>query len=79
MEQTLSNKLLTVTASSVGAELQSIRSNLTGHEYLLQGDPFYWKRRSPILFPIVGTVWDGKEYAMNQHGFARDMNSATVA
>lgn len=51
MEQTLSNKLLTVTASSVGAEPQSIRSNLTGHEYLLQGDPFYWKRRSPHSLP----------------------------
>lgn len=84
MEKTISNKLLTVTASSVGAELQSIRSNLTGYEYLWQGDPYYWKRRSPILFPIVGAVWDGKfrmdgkEYAMGQHGFARDMNFATV-
>lgn len=41
MERTLSNELLTVTASSLGAELQSIRNNLTGHEYLWQGDPYY--------------------------------------
>ena len=85
MERTLSNELLTVTASSLGAELQSIRNNLTGHEYLWQGDPCYWKRRSPILFPIVGAVWDGtfrmdgREFRMGQHGFARDMNFETVA
>lgn len=84
MEKTISNKWLTVTASSEGAELQSIKNNLTGHEYLWQGDPYYWKRRSPILFPIVGALWegkfrmDGKEYSMGQHGFARDMNFSTI-
>ena len=47
---------------------------------LWQGDPAYWKRRSPVLFPIVGSVWekrfrvDGQVYEMGQHGFARDMD-----
>ncbi len=59
-----------------GAELQSLQKD--GHEYLWQGDPAYWGRRAPILFPIVGQVAggvfrvDGKEYKMAQHGFARD-------
>lgn len=74
--QALSNGILTVSVSEFGAELQSIKKN--GHEYLWQGDPAFWGRRSPVLFPIVGSVWEkkfrvnGKEYEMGQHGFARD-------
>lgn len=63
-----------------GAELQSLKSD--GREYLWHGDPKYWGRRNPILFPMVGKVYDnvfrvdGKEYPMGQHGFARDMEFA---
>lgn len=59
-----------------GAELQSLTK--AGREYLWQGDPKYWGRRAPILFPIVGQVAGGVfrvkgvEYKMGQHGFARD-------
>lgn len=59
-----------------GAELQSLTQ--AGREYLWQGDPAYWGRRAPILFPIVGQVAGGVfrvkgvEYKMGQHGFARD-------
>lgn len=79
---TLKNEVLTVTVSDHGAELQSIRKGDT--EYLWQGDPAYWGRRSPVLFPIVGSVWekryrvDGKEYGLGQHGFARDMDFTLV-
>ena len=75
---TLSNEILTVNVSDHGAELQNIIRN--GVEYLWQGDPAYWGRRSPVLFPIVGSVWegryrvDGQEYRLGQHGFARDMD-----
>lgn len=78
----LNNGILTVEVSSHGAELQSIRKG--GTEYLWQGDPAYWGRRSPVLFPIVGSVWekryrvDGKEYGLGQHGFARDMDFIPV-
>lgn len=59
-----------------GAELQSLCCN--GKEYLWQGDPQYWGRRAPILFPIVGRLSgdnlriEGKTYTLKQHGFARD-------
>lgn len=59
-----------------GAELQSLLAN--GREYLWHGDPEFWGRRAPILFPIVGRLADdtlridGREYRMKQHGFARD-------
>lgn len=74
--QTLSNDVLTIAVSGHGAELQSIRKGDV--EYLWHGDPAYWGRRSPVLFPIVGSVWekryrvDGAEYSLGQHGFARD-------
>lgn len=59
-----------------GAELQSLTQ--AGRECLWQGDPAYWGRRAPILFPIVGQVAGGvfrvkgAVYKMGQHGFARD-------
>ena len=74
----LENEYLRVEASAFGAELQSIKDKTTDFEYLWHGDKAYWARRSPILFPIVGKVWNGRmlyqseEYPLSQHGFARD-------
>ena len=67
---------MNISVSKIGAELQSIIAN--SREYLWQGDPVFWGRRAPILFPIVGKLADdklrinGNEYTMKQHGFARD-------
>ncbi|MDL2215413.1 aldose 1-epimerase family protein, partial [Dysgonomonas sp. OttesenSCG-928-M03] len=78
--ETLYNELLTVKVSSLGAELSSISNNNTKQEYLWQADPAFWKRHSPVLFPIVGGLRNneyrnnGIPYTMTQHGFARDMN-----
>lgn len=82
---TLSNQQLTIQVSPEGAELCSIRGNQSHTEYLWQADPAFWKRHSPVLFPIVGSVWeneyrqDGKTYALSQHGFARDMTFTPVS
>ncbi len=76
--QTLRNDVLVVQVKEHGAELSSIKKGST--EYLWKADPAFWGRHSPVLFPIVGSVWkgkfrvDGKEFAMGQHGFARDMD-----
>lgn len=76
--KTLKNNHLTIAVKEHGAELSSIQCG--GREYLWQADPAYWKRHSPVLFPIVGSVWNGvyrvggKEYQLGQHGFARDMD-----
>lgn len=75
----LSNGIMEIAISAVGAELQSIRRVTAPWEYLWQGDATYWDRRSPILFPNVGKVWndeahiDGATYELHQHGFVRDM------
>ena len=71
--------------SKHGGELISFK--LDGEERIHQGENckdengrVYWKRHSPILFPIVGklkmnrTIIGGRVYEMYQHGFARDMD-----
>lgn len=76
----LKNEFLTITVNDFGAELSSIVSTQTGQSYLWNADPAYWKRHSPVLFPIVGSLrgkcyqYNGQEYSMSQHGFARDMD-----
>ncbi len=76
--KTLSNDKISIQIADHGAELISIVANET--EYLWQADPQFWGRHSPILFPIVGRVWNnvyrykGHLYELGQHGFARDMD-----
>ncbi len=75
----ISNDKITIQVDSMGAELKSLKDVATGREYMWNGDPQYWKRTSPVLFPLVGSLkdgvyrLDGREYPMGQHGFARDM------
>ena len=84
MKITLTNDVLAVVIDTHGAELQSIDNIRTGRHYLWHGDKADWGRRSPVLFPIVGSLWDGtfrmdgKEYGLGQHGFARDMEFAVM-
>lgn len=84
MKTTLSNTLLTLTIDSAGAEVHSLKNNRTGHEYIWTADKRFWGRHSPILFPLVGQVCEGKyrmdghEYQLGQHGFARDCEFTPV-
>lgn len=79
MRYTLENETLKVEIDSFGAEIKSIRKVSDDREYMWCGDPKYWGRTSPVLFPFVGAPrnkeyrYEGKTYAMGQHGFARDM------
>lgn len=74
----IENDFLRSEISSYGAELQSIFVPRHDTEYLWQGDPRYWARRAPVLFPIVGRVRGGsylyreKVYSIESpHGFAQ--------
>lgn len=68
---------------SKGAELISFQ-DVFGVEYIWQQDPTYWASSSPLLFPIVGNLRDGKavinskQYAMNKHGFCRNADFKVV-
>lgn len=81
--KSITNGKLTISVKEHGAELASIRKG--GREYLWQADETFWKRHSPVLFPIVGALWNGefrsggKTYKMGQHGFARDMDFTLVS
>lgn len=78
MRYFLENKDIKVEIDSFGAEVKSVLSKKENREYMWYGNPIFWGRTSPVLFPLVGTVKDKKyrhndqEYAMGQHGFARD-------
>lgn len=80
---TLKNSELTIDVALHGAELCSVRT--AEQEYLWQADPEYWARHSPVLFPVVGNVYDktfrynGQAYPMGQHGFARDCDFTLVS
>lgn len=82
--KTLTNTALSIAVKEDGAELCSLRS-ASGCEYLWSADPAYWKRHAPVLFPIVGSVWQGayrshgRTYHLSQHGFARDMRFALIS
>lgn len=79
---TIENHQLTVEIDELGAQPHSIR--YAGVEYLWQGDPAYWKRQAPILFPFVGRLkndeyqYQGQTYHQTQHGFARDRQFTVV-
>ena len=59
-----------------GAQLTSLA--LDGAEYLWQGDPRWWNRQAPVLFPIVGSIRDNKAtsaqgpISLGRHGLARN-------
>ena len=72
----ISNEQLSIEVGEFGAELQSIKKD--GLEYLWQGNPDFWGRRAPVLFPIVGKlkhgryIYDDATFKLSGHGFARD-------
>ncbi|MFA9189482.1 aldose 1-epimerase family protein [Flavobacterium sp. FBOR7N2.3] len=80
MTTTISNKQITAKIKHQGAELCSLQANDTKKEYIWEGNPEYWGKHSPVLFPIVGTLKnnsfqiDNTSYQLPRHGFARDMN-----
>jgi len=80
---TISNSNLTAQINHFGAELFSLK-NHENQEYIWEGNPSFWGKHSPILFPIVGTLknnsynYEGKEYQLSRHGFAREMEFKLV-
>lgn len=78
MTTTIKNSNLTAEINPFGAELISLKNN-NNREYIWEGNPTYWGKHSPILFPIVGTLKNNSfyhketEYQLSRHGFAREM------
>lgn len=80
MTTIISNAYLTATINSKGAELVSLQANETETEYIWDGNPEFWGKHSPVLFPIVGTLknnsysYNNQNYSLSRHGFAREMD-----
>lgn len=78
MLASIENEFLKLSVKGSGAEIVSLKGVQDNLEYIWQGDPQFWPRRAPILFPIVGKLKEnkylaeGKEFKLPQHGFARN-------
>lgn len=76
MNYTIKSEKFTAVISSLGAELCSFKDS-DGFEYIWTAEDV-WKRHAPLLFPFVCNTdskkytVNGKEYALSNHGFARD-------
>jgi galactose mutarotase-like enzyme len=75
MQFQIQNRFIKATFNLLGAELISLKSS--EKEYIWEGNPEFWSRHSPMLFPIIGELkngsylFEGKEYRLPRHGFAR--------
>lgn len=85
MSVTIENNQLIAVIAEHGAELQSLKSKAHDLEYIWKGDPEYWGKHAPLLFPIVGALkndqytYQGKTYTLPRHGFARNMDFEVIA
>lgn len=76
----LANEHFKASFSAKGAELQHVTGIHSDTEFMWSGDPAFWGKFSPVLFPIVGGLknnsysYDDKQYELPRHGFARDMD-----
>lgn len=76
MQYIIKSDKLTAVIDSFGGELHSLKDAM-GNEYIWTAEDV-WKRHAPLLFPFVCNTKskkytvNGKEYALSNHGFARD-------
>jgi galactose mutarotase-like enzyme len=76
---TIQNSEIVATLNHKGAELTSLKDKLK-KEYIWHGDPLFWGKHAPVLFPIVGTLknnsysYNNVSYTLSRHGFARDLS-----
>jgi galactose mutarotase-like enzyme len=75
---TIKNEQITAQFRTHGAELFSLKDK-NNKEFIWEGNPDFWGKHSPILFPIVGSLknntfeYDGASYSLPRHGFAREL------
>ncbi len=78
MTYTIENDRFVAKIDDFGAELFSLSGKGNGKEYIWTGDPAYWDRHNPHLFPVLCSLKDnkthfyGKEYEIPKHGFANN-------
>lgn len=84
MYVTISNSKLSAQIYCKGAELFSLKSLDNNQEYMWEGNPKFWEKHSPVLFPIVGTLknnsytYNDKHFQLLRHGLARNLNFSLI-
>ncbi len=79
----LDNKILYVEIEELGAEIRKVVKD--GKDCMWSGDEKYWNGVAPLLFPIVSGLpddkftFEGKEYFLDKHGFARNQVATVVS
>lgn len=74
----IENEYLSCAIESVGAEIRSLKDKESGREYIWQIKHEVWGSSSPVLFPAIGSIKEGKwqyqgaSYAMTKHGIIRN-------
>ncbi len=77
MKYILENDRFRVVLESMGAEIKSVWDKEQGLEHMWSGDPAYWGKTSPFLFPFIGKlekerfIHEGKMYPADKHGFGQ--------
>ncbi|MDF7817687.1 aldose 1-epimerase family protein [Runella sp. MFBS21] len=75
---TIQNDFLLVKINPKGAELTSLFLKAAQLDFMWEGNPAFWGKHSPVLFPIVGGLknntyyFNQQAYQLPRHGFARD-------
>ena len=71
---TIHNAHLKASISTLGAEMHALTVIDSGRSIIWHGDETFWRGHSPILFPLVGSAWngtlrhEGREYHLPKHG-----------
>ncbi|WP_428663987.1 aldose 1-epimerase family protein [Runella sp.] len=82
---TIQNEYIKAVINPKGAELVSLILLGPELEFMWEGNPEFWSKHSPVLFPIVGGLKDNtyycndKAYQLSRHGFAREKTFAIEA
>lgn len=77
MKYILENDRFRVVLESMGAEIKSVWDKEQGLEHMWSGDPAYWGKTAPFLFPFIGKlekerfIHEGKMYPADKHGFGQ--------
>ncbi len=77
MNYSLETPILSIEVTKSGIELCSVKSKVTGNEYMWQANPEIWGSHAPVLFPIIGAlkegefIYKGANYPLPKHGFIR--------
>ncbi len=80
----LENNEMKVSIQEKGAEVVEVFHKEKDLQFMWSGDPAYWGRVSPVLFPIVGRLKndqytvDQRVYSLPQHGFLRDSTFSVI-